>query len=167
MILTVAIRDKYEYAETPQDISRLIMEVTCNLDFEKNEDPWISPGEDAWLMWSDRRLEESDQPSNHLRVAVNTSTGYGALTWFVNERWPGYSTSKIADKIWISNNPTPPNFDPRVVADPGFPLFHDPFSTIPVSDVRRALEEFCKAATGDRPKCINWIPGDLFGTRQK
>ncbi|MFE7927531.1 Imm1 family immunity protein [Streptomyces sp. NPDC057456] len=165
MILNVDIHGKREYAETEKDVSVLITEVIENLSFEQVDSPWVDPGEDAWFMWADRRLTERERPDNHLRVAVNSSTGYGALVWFFNGERAERVNNSISNNIWVSNNPTPPSFDPRVVSDPGYPLFHDPLSTIPVSEVRRALQEFCDAKTGDRPACIEWAKGEMNGTR--
>jgi hypothetical protein len=66
----------------------------------------------------------------------------------------------------VSDNPRPPDFDPRVVADPGYPLFHDPSSTLPLDQVRAALEEFCYSGVGDRPVSVQWIKGDINGRRE-
>jgi hypothetical protein len=73
--------------------------------------------------------------------------------------------SEVFDHTWISHNPDPPNFDPQVVADPGYPLFHHPRSTLPLDCVRLALEEFCRASSGERPQCIQWVQGELNGQR--
>ncbi|MFI8100478.1 Imm1 family immunity protein [Streptomyces sp. NPDC086023] len=32
-----------------------------------------------------------------------------------------------------------------------------PDAAIPIAKVREAQEEFCRARTGDRPKCIDWL----------
>jgi hypothetical protein len=165
MILNVDIHGKREYAETEKEVNALIAEAVENLPFERADSPWVDPGEDAWFMWADRRLEEGERPDNHLRVAVNSSTGYGALVWFFNAERAERVNDSISNSIWVSDNPTPPDFDPRVVADPGFPLFHDPRSTIPISEVRRALQEFCVVKTGDRPACIEWVEAEMNGTR--
>ncbi|MFE2568150.1 Imm1 family immunity protein [Streptomyces mirabilis] len=76
---------------------------------------------------------------------------------------PGWG--EVYESVWISDNPQPPCFDPRVVSDPGYPLFHDPASALPLERVRAALEEFCRAGTGERPECISWAPGDANGQR--
>ncbi|MFG3511286.1 Imm1 family immunity protein [Streptomyces bobili] len=165
MVLNVDIHGKREYAETDKEVSELIAEAVENLSFEQVDSPWVDPGEDAWFMWAERRLKGRERPDNHLRVAVNSSTGYGALLWFFNAERAERANDSVSDRIWVSNNPTPPNFDPRVVSDPGYPLFHDPISTIPVSEVRRALQEFCDTKTGDRPTCVEWTQAEMNGTR--
>lgn len=65
----------------------------------------------------------------------------------------------------MSDNPEPPGFDPQVVSDPGYPLFHDPASTLPIAQVRQAVEEYSRIGTGDRPECINWVSGGASGQR--
>ncbi|MFJ8746515.1 Imm1 family immunity protein [Embleya sp. NPDC127516] len=65
----------------------------------------------------------------------------------------------------MSDNPEPPDLDPRVVSDPCYPLFHDPSSALPIPRIRAALEEFCRAGTGERPECIDWVVGGMNGQR--
>ncbi|WP_352231334.1 Imm1 family immunity protein [Actinomadura sp. NBRC 104412] len=125
-------------------------------------DPTYDPGEEACFSFSERRLSHSNAVAgSYLRFAVNVTTGYGGLIWNLDQIVPG----KPEDRIWISDNPEPPDFDPRVVSDPGYPLFHDPRSTVPLAHVRSALEEFCHVGTGDRPNCIRWVRGELNGQR--
>ncbi|MFF1441319.1 Imm1 family immunity protein [Streptomyces sp. NPDC058295] len=51
------------------------------------------------------------------------------------------------------------------MADPGYPRFHHPRSTVPIARIRAAVEEYCRAGTGHRPTCVDWTPGDLAGRR--
>lgn len=102
-------------------------------------------------------------PDNLLLVAVNNGTGFGALTWCVRETHP--APRHLHEHIWISDNPDPPAFDPRVVAEPSEQAFHDRRSTLPVAKMLEAIEEFCRVGTGDRPESIGWVPGDLEGVR--
>ncbi|MEV0513813.1 Imm1 family immunity protein [Nonomuraea sp. NPDC050405] len=104
-------------------------------------------------------------PDNFLQIAVNATTGYGGLIWFVSAERAEKAGDGISEYVWVSDNPCPPDFDLRVVSDPGIPMFHDIRSTLPVSLVRAALEEFCRTGTGDRPKCINWVRGETNGGR--
>lgn len=167
MILNARIHGKYHYAESWPEKYDLISEVMENLRFERTDSPWVDPGEIAEFMFAtQRRTDSSDWwPDNHLQISVNSATGFGGLVWFaMRDQVP---EGDIAEYIWISDNPSPPSFDPRVVADPGVPHFFDPRSAIPAEDVRAALEEFCKKGTGDRPECIHWVQGDLDGTRNQ
>lgn len=163
MILNAMIHRQWHYAETWPEMSALITEVIENLEAE-TDTPYWSPGDDACFMFSDRRhVDGPDMPDNFLRIAVNTSTGFGGLIWLVGENHP--ARGGIFDHVWVSNNPNPPDFDPRVVSDPGEPMFHDPRSALPVSEVRAAVEEFCRTGTGNRPECIHWVRGHANGYR--
>ncbi|WP_272264009.1 Imm1 family immunity protein [Streptomyces xanthophaeus] len=163
LILNAVINRKWHYAETWTDKLVLIDEAMEHLEAESRSPHW-SPGDDACFMFSDRRHDDgSDTPNNFLKVAVNSSTGFGALIWFVSEDHP--SRGGVFDHTWVSDNPNHPNFDPRVIADPGEPRFHDPKSALEILKVREALEEFCRAGTGDRPESILWVRGYMNGYR--
>lgn len=157
----------WHHGETEEENSTLVSAVMASLKHENPSSQWVDPGEDAWFCFSDQPFERVDSSINHpdalLRVAVNRSTGFGALVWFAERSRTEWAD--ISDRIWISDNPRPPTFDARVVADPGYPLFHHPRSTLPIEDIRAALEEFCRAGTGMRPKCIRWTEGDVSGRR--
>ncbi|WP_438307099.1 Imm1 family immunity protein (plasmid) [Streptomyces sp. HUAS TT11] len=102
---------------------------------------------------------------SYLHVAINHRTGYGALKWLFSSDSTVSIDAAIAKHVWISDNPTPPEMDPHVISDPDLPRYHHPRSTLPISAVRAATEEFCRAGTGMRPSCIHWTPGDLSGRR--
>ncbi|GAA4490662.1 hypothetical protein GCM10023191_023160 [Actinoallomurus oryzae] len=104
-------------------------------------------------------------PDNYLRVGVNSATGYGGLVWYVSPKRAQASGDEKSQWCWVSDNPTPPDFDPQVLSDPGSPLCYDRRSALPVPRVREALEEFCRTGTGDRPECINWLRGEINGER--
>ncbi|MFD9398140.1 Imm1 family immunity protein [Streptomyces sp. NPDC060011] len=101
----------------------------------------------------------------YLHAAVNAQTGHGALKWMLTRRSTVVMDPAIADQVWLSDNPAPPTKDPNVIADPGFPLYHHPRSTLPVDRIRAAVEEYCRAGTGHRPTCIDWTAGQLPGRR--
>ncbi|MDR7320654.1 hypothetical protein J2S44_000904 [Catenuloplanes niger] len=101
---------------------------------------------------------------NHLTVSVNPETGYGALMWCVSDRVAA-ERGGVFGRVWLSDNPIPPDADPEVVADPGDGMLFDPGSTLPLSSVRAALAEFCRVRSGERPQGIAWVPGDLRGRR--
>ncbi|MGW1668812.1 Imm1 family immunity protein [Streptomyces sp. NPDC002324] len=146
----------------------LIAEVTGNLSSERGGADGISPGESACFMFADSRHTADTftwWPDNFLQISVNSVTGYGGLIWYVGEERAEASMDVISKHVWISDNPEPPDFDPRVVSDPGFPLFFDPRSVLPVLQVRAALEEFCRTGTGGRPESIGWVRGETSGRR--
>jgi hypothetical protein len=164
VVLNVSCNGHWRHGETWAEISDLIVDVLENLESEEFKGGWHSAGQDAWFSLSDQRYgSESQISDNYLRVSVNRSTGYGALIWGVVDSSP--KKGGVFDWTWISDNPDPPDTDPRVVSDPGYPLFHDPRSAIPISRVRAAVEEFCRLGTGDRPECISWVRGHLNGQR--
>lgn len=173
MFLSVYHNDHWIYPEVGDDISELVHEVLLSLDHERefsmpmDSGPPLSvynPGSDAWFCFANRRLQgDADSGACYLRVAVNNATGYGGLVWSLNA-----SDSRrggIYDHCWISDNPEPPKIDPRVVADPSLPSFHDRRSTLPIAWIGAAVEEFCRSGTGDRPEMIRWTLGDLNGRR--
>ena len=85
---------------------------------------FCGPGSDVWLVLSDVRLGgEGAVPNSFLRVSANRETGYGALIWFVSDAHPG--SGDVFDSVWVSDNPSPPTEDSRVVSDTGEPVFHD------------------------------------------
>lgn len=72
---------------------------------------------------------------------------------------------EIDDYVWVSDNPAPPDFDPRVVSDPCVPYFYHPRSTLPAAQIRAAVEEFCRTGTGERPERVHWVRGEANGNR--
>jgi hypothetical protein len=168
MILEAVIRGEYRYAERWSQMAGLIDEVMTNLAVEGPTSPWIVPGENACFMFVESRRPDPHRapwPDNYLTVAVNTLTGYGGLTWFFSAERVVTVDDGIAAHVWVTDNPEPPNFDPRVVSDPCYPTFYRPSSTIPADQVRAALEEFCRTGTGDRPNCVSWVHGEMSGRR--
>ncbi|MDW6059300.1 Imm1 family immunity protein [Streptomyces sp. FXJ1.4098] len=167
MILNAVIHGRYHYAQTWVEMEELIAEVVEN-SIPEQPGPGINPGEDACFMFArDRHSAETFSwwPDNYLRIAVNPETGYGALVWFVSAERHAEPDDEISKHFWVSDNPNPPDFDPRVVSDPGYPKFHDPRSTLPIAQVRAALEEFCREGTGNRPQRIRWVTGEMDGQR--
>ncbi|MFE9107619.1 Imm1 family immunity protein [Actinomadura geliboluensis] len=164
LLLSAFFGKKWHYADSREEISRLIDEMMASLKGEEGGGHVYSPGNDAWLCLAGRRsTDQSPVSSSNLRVSVNWRTKYGALIWFVDEQFP--AKGGIYDSVWISDNPEPLDCDPRVVSDPGYPLFHDLASALPVSQVRWAVEEFCYERSGARPDCIRWVSGQMNGQR--
>ncbi|MGA4863687.1 Imm1 family immunity protein [Streptomyces lavendulocolor] len=131
---------------------------------EEEVDGSYFPGEDAWFCIAEQRTTDARPvPGSNLRVAVNQHHGYGALVWFTDDAFP--ASGGVYDSVWVSDNPEPPHFDPRVVSDPGYPIFYDPSSALPVTQIRAAVDEFCNARSGARPECLNWVAGRVNGER--
>ncbi|MEV6147606.1 Imm1 family immunity protein [Streptomyces sp. NPDC051992] len=98
---------------------------------------------------------------SYLQVSTNPLTGYGALRWQVPEDSVVRVDREIARSVWISRNPEPPALDQNVVADLGDWRLFEPRNTLPVSDIRAAVEEFCELRSGQRPTAICWERGDF------
>ncbi|MFC9154965.1 Imm1 family immunity protein [Streptomyces bauhiniae] len=98
---------------------------------------------------------------SYLQVSTNPLTGYGALRWQVPEDSVVRVDRKIARSVWTSWNPEPPVLDQNVVADLGDWRLFEPRNTLPVSDIRAAVEEFCELRSGQRPAAICWDRGDF------
>ncbi|WP_153547953.1 Imm1 family immunity protein [Streptomyces sp. RB17] len=111
------------------------------------------------------RIDALQNFDSYLHAAVNHQTGYGALKWLLPPGSAVFIDAAIAEHVWISDNPTPPDMDPHVISDPDLPRYHHVRSTLPMHAVRAAVEEFCRTGTGMRPSCIDWTPGDLSGRR--
>lgn len=106
------------------------------------------------LMTSDRYFD------SYLQASVNLLTGYGALRWFVPEGSEIRVDEEIARSVWISENPDPPVSDQHVVADLDDRRLFLPRSTLPLADIRAAIEEFCEMRTGQRPAVVRWCRDD-------
>ncbi|MEV6400549.1 Imm1 family immunity protein [Streptomyces sp. NPDC051907] len=104
-------------------------------------------------------LEVPETAENSLIVGVNRDTGYGGMIWW------GEEVPEDPDRFyWVAKNRNPPNFDPRVTADPGYPLWYDKRNVVPMEEVKAALEEFCFNG-GRRPTVVEWEPGTANGQR--
>ncbi|MFE6869433.1 Imm1 family immunity protein [Kitasatospora sp. NPDC057692] len=122
-------------------------------------------GDSAWFSIDDQPPAEDNYGSNSLKISVNQSTGYGGVIWQA-----GAIHSKrggVYAHTWVSDNPEPPTRDPKILSDPHHPVFMEPASALPISEVRKVLEEFYQAGTGDRPTCINWVRGRMNGEREE
>lgn len=149
MILNAYFDGQWHNAEIAEETSSLITELIATL----------APSRNATLCFAGERfvhkLSDTKGANGCLQVAVNKETGYGALLWY----WGGN------DPVWVSDNPEPPDFNPRVVADPGGTYFHEASSTLPLRKFREVLEEFCYSGTGERPARVRWVRSDMCGRR--
>jgi hypothetical protein len=168
MILHAMFRHRIAYAETLPRMSAIVTELMTSLESEGwatiDGREYYSPGVTVNLGFAERRHDGiSSVPDNLLTVAINRSTGFGALYWCVYTNSP--RVGGIYERGWVSDNPEPPTFDPRVVGDNDTGQFHDPRNALPLSTMRQVLEEYCRVGTGDRPTAVNWVEGDMCGRR--
>jgi hypothetical protein len=96
---------------------------------------------------------------NALTIGINRSTGYGGMTW-----WGEQVAENPDQAFWMTANENPPTFDPRVTADPCYPLWYDKRNVVPVGQIAAAVEEFC-FNKGRRPTLLAWQPGTVNGQR--
>jgi hypothetical protein len=166
MILDVVSNRRRWSAETDPEISAVVTEVLGSLRSVDHESEWLSPGTNAWFSWWDHpRSDPAELPTNTLIVSINRETGYGGLIWFVSGEYANAGDEDVLGSIWVSDNPTPPDFDPEVVADPAEPYFFEPRSVLPVEQIEAAVQEFCRTRTGMRPECVRWTVGEVSGRR--
>ncbi|MFB7501557.1 Imm1 family immunity protein [Streptomyces sp. NPDC056161] len=149
------------YARTEQQVDALIDHIMHDLIQEgRTPDGFeIMPEKAVVSIIKGKYPEESDErwASNYLYVSVNTKNGYGALKWWTNKVPDGAPEGDISRFIWTSGNPNPPSFDPELISDPGTPSYYPPEAAIPVTQVRKVLEEFCRTRTGARPESVSWL----------
>ncbi|MFB7618904.1 Imm1 family immunity protein [Kitasatospora sp. NPDC056181] len=157
MILRVSFARKQMFPSSQEEVEGLISEALRFISPKEGDGSDGVTEDEAWFSYLE---PQADFPSACLRVAANELTGFGALVWFVFGRKGG-----IYDDAWISDNPTPPEIDSRLVCDPYYPRFHDPASAVPLPQVREAIREFCRSATGERPESIAWVTGEINGPR--
>jgi hypothetical protein len=165
LILHVRIGPAYHYATEWSEMTGLVATV---LSGQKPSIPGIGTDYPVTFSFAERRHTADTRdwwPDNVLHVGVNSATGYGGLVWYVSPDRAARSGDETSRHCWVSDNPRPPGFDPQVLSDPGAPLCFDPRSTLPITDVRTALEEFCRAGTGDRPEHVRWVLGEINGER--
>jgi hypothetical protein len=99
-------------------------------------------------------------PRRQLRLAVNLDTGFGGLIWYSVH---SDDDDPISRHVWVSDNPNPPDSDPRVISDTHVPIFLARRSVLPVPRIGEAVEEFCLGGTGARPERIEWAVGQVNG----
>ncbi|MET8539084.1 Imm1 family immunity protein [Kitasatospora sp. NPDC004799] len=137
--------------ETREDAERLITWVMEN----------AGSGRNAWFVFNEDEAGPSSDST--LMVAMDREAGYGGLVWCVSLRYP--KRGGIYACTWVTDNPSPPEDDPKVISDAWTPVFMEPATVLPLPEVRKALEEFCREGTGDRPTCVGWVKGHLNGSR--
>ncbi|GAA2600513.1 hypothetical protein GCM10010435_94860 [Winogradskya consettensis] len=174
MLLSIDFKKELYRPRIDAELSGLIAHIFAKLDHERDasiafEDgsqaPVLSPGDEAWCTFDERYRGEGEPPSGKalLRLAVNAATGYGSLTWMGTA--PDGQSSDLYDHIWVSDNPQPLDWDPRVVGDPYVPTFHDPRNALPIFQIRSAVDEYCSTEDGERPAEIRWAHGEFDGQR--
>ncbi|MBD0673642.1 Imm1 family immunity protein [Streptomyces sp. CBMA156] len=153
MFLSVVIGDDRHEVESREDADRLISWVMEN----------AGSGRNAWFALNEVRFDKA-RPSDEsvLMVAMDREAGYGGLVWSVSLSFS--RREGIDGCTWVTDNPSPPAGDPKVISDMWTPVFMEPATVLPLPEVRKVLEEFCRARTGDRPSCVGWVKGHMNGS---
>ncbi|MEU0443837.1 Imm1 family immunity protein [Streptomyces sp. NPDC006186] len=106
-------------------------------------------------------------PENVLQVGIDYESGYGAVLWYcdgeMRERVAVDSSPDVAEHVWVSWNPSPPEVDPQVLSDPWCPSYFNRISAIPLDVFRSVIEEYFRSGTGFRPEGVQWVKGQFTG----
>jgi hypothetical protein len=156
MILQVFYHRTTRYGANSTEVAAVLDEI-----FSSNNSDYVDIAKCALIESSENPISDS-----RLWAGLNPDTGYGGLIWFATDDRARNLDDEVAQEMWVSDNPNPPQFDPDVMSDPGYPLFFDPRSTLPIDQVRNVIEEFFRAGTGDRPEGTAWVEGDMAGQRK-
>ncbi|MEV7544918.1 Imm1 family immunity protein [Streptomyces sp. NPDC089915] len=161
MIVEASIDGETLRVDSEGEIVKLIARIMSDLKSELPAAVGIDPGTTASMHVFDVSNEAQMPPyaENSIRVGVNKATGYGGIVW-----WGPEVDGQPNEHYWVTDNDSPPDFDPRVTSDQCFPLWYDRRSAIAVTDVEQALWEFC-TSKGMRPTAVRWVPADPSGQR--
>ncbi|MFJ9447185.1 Imm1 family immunity protein [Kitasatospora sp. NPDC101235] len=160
MILHLSFDGDVMYPSDWEETNRLISKALHSISVKELRDGEYVAGDQALFCYTE---PTERHPSTYLFVAANELSGYGALTWCSDGRPP--RQGGIYEYAWISDNPSPPEIDSRLVSETYYPRFYDRASAIPLPQVRAAIEEYCRSGTGERPECIGWTTGEVSGRR--
>lgn len=161
MIVEFWLNGEMRRVSQRDEIESAITRVMSELEAEREVPVGFDPGTTATFHAFDipAGSEVPQVAENALVVGVNRATGYGGLTWW------GEEVPENPDQLyWVTKNETPPSFDPRVTADPCYPLWYDKRNVIPLEEVRAAIEQFCFTG-GKRPTIVSWDPSTVNGQR--
>ncbi|GAA2469651.1 Imm1 family immunity protein [Streptomyces mauvecolor] len=175
MILVARFFGRFHYAESAEEMREVVERFLSGFPAETVQAPGFeldcetasfgfmesAPGEGASVQW----------PDNSLEVTVNFSNGHGGLVWYVDANRASEINEKtqsdMADWAWVSDNPEPVAFGPEILIDVHVPYYHDSRNALPVSRIRAALQEFCRAGSGARPESVHWVKGQPTGERDE
>jgi len=134
MNLNVRIRQRSYSIPGGEVTEEVIAEIISGVDPADRAGQVIDMNTTARLCFADECTYGRHRPcsvESHLRISLRRKSGFGAFIWIDGE-------DKDTALAWISDNPAPPDFDPRLDSDPGN-LLHDPASAVPVGQFMRVL----------------------------
>ncbi|MFF1417330.1 Imm1 family immunity protein [Streptomyces sp. NPDC058280] len=159
MITALYFRGKLRFLNHPKDVSVSLDDVFT-----------VSEGQrtDVKASWLAMGSEESQNPVSMLEVSANLKNGLAGAVWFAGweegVRFKKHPADNLADHAWTSDSGKPQTFDPEVLSDAHCPSYFDPRGVLPVADICKVIEEY-RESLGDRPTRINWVAGELNGSR--
>ncbi|GGV87569.1 hypothetical protein GCM10010294_69600 [Streptomyces griseoloalbus] len=146
MIVEFWINGQMGRASTPGEVEIAISRTLTELESERKVPVGFDPGTTASFHVFD--LPAGAAVPNSLTVGINRTTGYGGMIW-----WGEQIPEHPEQFYWVTRSGQPPDVDPRVTADPCFPLWYDKRNVVPMQKVKDALEEFC-FNLGRRPAAV-------------
>ncbi|MFB6985282.1 Imm1 family immunity protein [Streptomyces sp. NPDC056178] len=159
MIMALHFRGNLRFLKDPKDVSISLEDV-----FRVGQ----GLGTDVKASWLAMSSEAGQNPMSMLEVSANLKNGLAGAVWFAGweegVRFKKHPADNLVDHPWISDSGNPPNFDPEVLSDAHCPSYFDPRGVLPVAKICEVIEEYCESL-GDRPRGINWVPGELNGSR--
>ncbi|MFJ3213988.1 Imm1 family immunity protein [Streptomyces flaveolus] len=158
MIVELWIDGEMQRISSSNEVDIAITRVMNELESERKVPVGFDPGSTATFHVFDAPAGElPDRAENSLTVGLNRATGYGGMIW-----WGEEIPDNPEQFYWVSKSADPPSYDPRVTADPGYPLWYQRRSVVPAEKVRAAIEEFCYR-NGKRPTVVEWEPCNPSG----
>ncbi|MER6853750.1 Imm1 family immunity protein [Streptomyces flaveolus] len=158
MIVEVWFDAERNRISEPHEVDAFIARVMKELKSERKVAVGFDPGSTATFHVFDApEGEVPDRADNSLTVGLNRAAGYGGMIWW------GEEIPENPDQFyWVTKGTNLPSYDPRVTADPGYPLWYQGRSVVPAEKVRAAIEEFCYR-NGKRPTVVEWEPCNPSG----
>ncbi|MEU9920486.1 Imm1 family immunity protein [Streptomyces griseoluteus] len=141
------------------EVDAVVTRVLSKLESERSVPIGFDPGSTATFHVFDLPSKSliPDQAENSLTVGLNRATGFGGMIW-----WGEEMPEDPEQFFWVTKGRVAPEYDPRVTADPGYPLWYQRRSVVPSTDVKAAILEFCHN-NGRRPTNVEWEPSTPSG----
>ncbi|MFI0242277.1 Imm1 family immunity protein [Streptomyces sp. NPDC016845] len=159
MIVELWVDGEMRRVSTQEDAEKAINEALTAIHPDDEVEAGIEPNSIATLHVYNVAEETNlpERPENSLTIGVNRRTGFGGMTW-----WGEEIPEDPTQFHWVSATDSPPELDPRVIADPWHPLWYGKYNCIPMKKVEMAVAEFWRSG-GKRPTIVNWEPSTANG----
>ncbi|GEB60120.1 Imm1 family immunity protein [Streptomyces gardneri] len=159
MIVAVHFNEETRFLRSPEEVQDSLREVFR---------PGIGDENHVKAVWLTFDREEEKTPIGFLDVSANLESDLGGIVWFVSdseaERIESETGSDMGNHFWVSDSGRSREGGSTVLSDHYAPSYFDPRGVLPLTEVRKAVEEFCQSQ-GRRPSGIRWVTGNQNGTR--